>query len=229
MERALLACALAIAAVIGALSTLAFKLPVPRSFADWLTPFVGLAAVAQAFFAFWALRGLRHARVAADAATASLEHTIQTSERQLRAYVSITETSIDQLEVGQPIRVTVRAKNSGQTPAYDLVGFPGVTVKMSTDPIPLPTVPPELLPLGSRATVGSGSTISMAGRGAVDLSEATLAALRAGVARVHVHGYVAYSDAFGQDRRTSFSLSAHAHNPLGLSTLVRQPNGNEAT
>jgi hypothetical protein len=44
-----------------------------------------------------------------------------TAERQLRAYVHPGDFSIDQFEVGKPIKISYPVRNYGQTPAHDMV------------------------------------------------------------------------------------------------------------
>lgn len=56
----------------------------------------------------------------ADAATEQVTVAAKTAQQQLRAYVFAIECRLARYDLAHPIVITVRLKNSGQTPAYDL-------------------------------------------------------------------------------------------------------------
>lgn len=78
------------------------------------------AAVAQAFAAIIMVRGLRHSARSADAATRAIELSEANSRRQLRAYIDAVKSEFTGFIPGKPIRLELRIKNFGQTPARDM-------------------------------------------------------------------------------------------------------------
>jgi hypothetical protein len=115
------AASLALAAAAGAAQQP--PAPAPQSLSDWLTPLVGLATIAQAVFAYFALRGLRDSRTSANAATEGLKLTRETVERQLRAYVCYLNGRLNPPVCGKTMTCGVQFENCGSTPAYEVLAF----------------------------------------------------------------------------------------------------------
>lgn len=92
----------------------------PADANKWITPLVGVAAIAQAVFAFFALQSLRHARRQADMASATLQHMRDSSKLELRAYVAVSKAHLTKYEVGQSLKCAFVFENVGATPAFDI-------------------------------------------------------------------------------------------------------------
>lgn len=235
MERILLATALVLAAIIGALLVAGFKLPPPNSLSDWLTPLVAAAAIAQAYFAMWALQGLRHSRRAADAAAASLDLSRDTAQRQLRAYIGMHEQEVAPLTAGQPLRLVMNFRNVGMTPAYDVRIALSVRTVQRDETVDF-DVPISTDGFGSRTTLIQGRDLK------VDLStlpngnfrQPDIDALESGIWIMFVFGCIRYTDAFGQDHVTNFRLCYDTGNTSGPRLAPRRyffhcQQGNDAT
>ncbi|WP_018061915.1 hypothetical protein [Caulobacter sp. UNC279MFTsu5.1] len=79
--------------------------------------FIGLASLlGLAFTVVFAKSSADDSGRSADAASQALEHTVETSKRQLRAYVSVQQSSCEVYGGADP-EVRVIFRNSGQTPA----------------------------------------------------------------------------------------------------------------
>lgn len=222
MVRALSIGGLLVAGLIGALLATAVKFPVPDSISDWLTPLVAIATVAQAFFAFWALRGLSHSRRSADAASATIDIMKLTAEQQLRAYVSISQFKVSRLS-DHRIVVTAKIRNVGQTPALGVRCRDLVVIREADDDSPLPDLADE----GSQHDWSLNMTPNHGGT----LKSAIDAELTSDIEwRLHHYGLIEYRDVFDVERKTKFHAWSMA--PFGKTlpdALQAYRHGNETT
>jgi len=136
-----------------------------------------------------------------------------TSQRQLRAYLLPEIATITDYASVQPspppvftgrVAGLVQIKNSGQTPAYDVLHWGEVVVM----PIALEstlTLPAEMLNNGSN-TVGPGSFAQKTGWASGPLTAIEIAEIRAGTTAVYVHGKITYRDAFKRKRESTYRL-----------------------
>jgi hypothetical protein len=197
-----------------------FKFNLPQALLVLFTFIAGLAAVA----AWLATRDL-----VAGAET--------TAERQLRAYVFITDAKMVSWQVGKSPQVKLTIRNTGQTPAYDVSvqgdffsqagtapGTPGAPGGPAA-----PAAPPPLKPTDAPKTaIGPGGllTPSTTRTAAVDAKENTL--VRSGGAALMYYGVVKYRDAFGHARGTTFRYLFDAASAAGDGTLTVASEGNGA-
>jgi hypothetical protein len=125
----------------------------------------------------------------------------KTAERQLRAYVGITEATVSDFAVGQILRVSMTIKNSGQTPAYKVTQHYSIMGGEYPRKDPLPQV---IVPGGS-STLGPGEVhlleIPLHG----PLPSSAYSQITSGGAAIYIWGRVMYEDAFGYNRETRFS------------------------
>ncbi len=217
MERALSVSGLFVAAVIGALIVAASRFPMPESLSDWLTPFVGAAAIGQALFAFWALQGLAHSREQAEAASAGLEVARDTAQKQLRAYVNVVRGTIGGFGPGEVPVARVFVRNTGQTPAIEvkcssrffLIDAPG------PDDFPALGEDQSLTPLAPggdfHLTIDAGRPISV--------YESHGLFTKAAV--IMISGEITYCDIYGEAHVTRF----HLRNEFSMGEPALRPHG----
>jgi hypothetical protein len=153
---------------------------------EWLKILIpGIALVAASTAAVIAFQQLNHLRTS--------------TERQQRAYVLVTEGAIVNFESGEP-KVVLKARNSGQTPAYKLT----VEANASLGKFPL-TEDLSTIALfkSSSGVVGPGGDYYMT----VFMKQLTSdqrQAIKLGQAAIYLHGTVRYVDAFGISRWSTF-------------------------
>jgi hypothetical protein len=126
--------------------------------------------------------------------------TEKTAERQLRAYVSVMKGIVTNIDGPGPIEATVTVKNSGQTPAYDLVIWGGMSIRVSSDDMIVPpekgTPHPAILAPGAEVFKVEKTYLTSNG----DITDYHRTAIKEGRATLTVHGEITYIDAFGKKR-----------------------------
>ncbi|MEO1921609.1 MAG: hypothetical protein ABGW84_06960 [Sphingomonadaceae bacterium] len=147
------------------------------------------------------------------------------NERQLRAYVNIEEAVLQSHPaVGESLRIWVKIRNFGSTPAYDfsILSASGWRERPNQQPKDMMDQPHPL----SKGIIGPGAPITQA----VDLppfDNATLENLMAGRIILFITGSINYRDAFGKKRITRFAYEVDAR--PGRIGLVPSLEGNTAT
>ncbi|MCP3414224.1 hypothetical protein NLM16_08940 [Bradyrhizobium brasilense] len=126
----------------------------------------------------------------------------KTSERQLRAYVFVRPISTYFLYDGDTCRVTITyvMKNSGQTPAFQLIHFGEIQNLMVPTATPI-TIPAPVGPL-SALSLGPGAEIESTVWGIMNVDK--LKELGTSLKKIHVVGTAIYFDAFKKRRETQF-------------------------
>jgi hypothetical protein len=129
-----------------------------------------------------------------------------TAISQLRAYVSAPKASIVNLTGKGLSEGHVTLKNSGQTPAYNLMHVGGVVLGTIQEDVDASRF------RGNKtvAVLGPGDeyhTTTPAGR---ELTDADRSALRNGAKRIYVYGDIRYTDAFGCERFTKIQIYEHS-------------------
>lgn len=166
--------------------------------------------VLATFFLWWATRDL-------------VKGADRNAQRQLRAYV-FPKATVGTVAVGQPFTATVRANNSGQTPAYDMTMIAGLRFRLATSTDPL-TLAGYNGPL-SRCSIGqnewSENTVSSGG----PLQQNVLNNIMSGAVHVYLLCEIRYRDAFDFQRQTNsrFRLEV-AGNQVSWNV---EPEGNTA-
>jgi len=155
-------------------------------FNGWsLSDKIAAVASAVAFFQFLAL-----------VATIWVMRT--STQRQLRAYVGITDIKAE--NIGGAAAFLLEFRNSGQTPAYSMT----VETRVKLADYPLNETLPIVSTRKGVTILGPGDTghgFVPAGRA---LSSEELAEMQAGTRAVYVYGEINYIDAFKKKRWTKF-------------------------
>jgi hypothetical protein len=126
----------------------------------------------------------------------------KTAERQLRAYVFVRPIGTHFLYEGDSCRVTITygVKNTGQTPAFQLLQF-GEICNLMVPAVTRITTPPPNGPL-SAISLGPGAEIEGTVWGIMDIKK--LKELGTSFKKIHVVGTAIYIDAFKKRRETQF-------------------------
>ncbi|MEQ8399320.1 MAG: hypothetical protein RIC85_05370 [Gammaproteobacteria bacterium] len=215
------------------------------SIAQWLMMLASLAATGISLWAVCLLRdtlkATRHTiRVAAranevataanKAAYASVAVTQDTAIRQLRAYIVVETASDGVVEVGQHVRVPMKLRNLGQTPAKNAAIASNLIVRGL--PYPLARqhqeAGPETVSDGRpRLSIYPGLDQVSPRESDFILEKKTFDAIRNGMAAVFLSGIVIYDDIYDQERETRFrfEFSGEECFQTGRMRVSREGNG----
>lgn len=149
----------------------------------------------------------------------------RTARRQLRAYVFITTAEIGDIEDPQHVRASVSIKNSGQTPAYDLINRGAITFREAR--LEGDLWPEDRDASLSKSALGPGEVLGKY-FGARPLTAQERAAVRSGSHAVYVYGEILYKDAFGQRRYSRYRFMHGGEAAVRNRQLVICEEGNEA-
>jgi len=145
------------------------------------------------------------AKAAKDAAVATRDAVTlarETSQRQLRAYVSVTGATITNFGSEQPVQAAVDIQNTGQTPAYKMTGKTLITTREFPISNPLPDMQVD----NAAMDLGPGAVFTLRIGTARPLTAQENATVRAGTLAIYVYGVIRYEDAFGVHHETAFRL-----------------------
>jgi hypothetical protein len=165
------------------------------------------------------------ARKATEAALLSIRSTEANNQRELRAYVTVSEGRI--LDPRDPTkrRAIIKATNCGQTPAYDQTIWISTAARPYPLTVDLTDKAPEA-PLGKRILGPGQETVidcpvgPFSGGIEVRIAESKAAVL--------VYGEIRYRDAFNEDRVTKYRFFCQGDGMLD-GRLSPDIGGNEAT
>lgn len=148
-------------------------------------------------------RMLKQAEKTTKAAQAAIKATDKTAERQLRAYVFLESSVLEQHQPRNEWKIGTKFKNFGQTPAYNMT----LTVERSIVDISKehPFEPPELEPHGTESDLGPGQDLVVSSE-LPDLVGDTWGAYRARQKAIFLWGRIDFTDAFGEKRWVKFRL-----------------------
>lgn len=134
-----------------------------------------------------------------------------TAKRQLRAYVFPEIIDIDNVEEPSPNHapegppsITIKTKNSGQTPAYDVTWTGYMSIReypLGPDGLPLPRRPSEHI---SKMHIPPGGIVYQTRQMNRPLTAAETFDLRKCKLALYIHGKIAYRDAFNKSRITRY-------------------------
>jgi len=157
---------------------------------------------------------------------------VRTARRQLRAYVFVSSAKVTNVidDDGMPKAVVV-IKNSGQTPAYDLLNATGFTANTypSLPTLKLTIADEDFSISKTRISLGPKDTsisITTADR---KLTEQQWASIADGTGAVYVYGEIRYRDVFGKNQRTRYRLMMGGAVGVSGGQLTGCEEGNEAT
>lgn len=140
---------------------------------------------------------------AARAAERSTRAAQANARRELRAYLVAELQYLSRVEIGKPIRASVRIVNSGQTPAYCVRGSAYVRYFDYGEPVPVPPPRMDIDPRNSRV-VGPGRDMFMYCEADEELTAEMLGQVHSGKAGLFLAGLVEYRDAFGDNQYVTF-------------------------
>ncbi|MDQ6867610.1 MAG: hypothetical protein M3178_04110 [Pseudomonadota bacterium] len=125
----------------------------------------------------------------------------KTAERQLRAYVLVSSARIHDFGIERPPRVEIIIKNSGQTPAFDLLSWSGMIFEKFPLNIELVDPPPDIKQ--SRSTLGAGDISSHLTTAGCPLTKIETDMIIAGKVAIYVFGEIKYKDIFKKIERST--------------------------
>lgn len=226
-----------------------------RDIYDWLVfgcdvalALVGIGGIIVAVFTLLKIerqtKASEDAVVAANAARALAE---DTAKRQLRAYVTVergiianvanpihnrsdkpeTVARIIDPQAGPTAQITI--KNTGQTPAYNLIHWASIDIREYPLTTELPSMPPP--EHSYRNVLGPSVPEVKTLRMPRPLTTEEIEGLRNGSRAIYCHGEIGYRDAFKEDRWTRYRCMyvTPACGIIGIGTdLVYCEKGNEA-
>jgi hypothetical protein len=154
----------------------------------------------------------------------------RTAQRQLRAYVFVTNAGIDNFGQGVVPRLAYKYMNTGQTPAYKVIAVSAIIIRKRNDLSPFPN--PKDTPT---YTVGEHSKLALGPQmflnSSPNLANTPLTAdeikgIIDGTLTLYFFGEIKYRDGFGEDRFTRFRYSYGKKNVGGRGLNVTA-EGNE--
>jgi hypothetical protein len=152
------------------------------------------------------------AALAAAAAFGTLQVMRKTAIRELRAYVTAKPSNIE-FSGRIPMKIHMEAKNTGQTPAYNIV----MLNRFAMFPYPLPDgfdFGPDPPITETTNVLAAGDVLPGDRPLGRPMGPQREAQLQAGTHRWYALGIVKYRDAFGYPRTTRYCASAPGHQML---------------
>ncbi|MEA3179418.1 MAG: hypothetical protein QOI59_2941 [Gammaproteobacteria bacterium] len=124
-----------------------------------------------------------------------------TAQRQLRAYVGVSEVAYEEQIDGRAPRVSITIRNFGATPAYKLAVAADAQIAFSVDQVPVATSTSKTLghlPPGVELRIPRSAVMSIGAAPGYEVGTAH--------SRVFVYGCIEYVDTFGEPHFTRFRL-----------------------
>ena len=149
------------------------------------------------------------------------------ARRQLRAYVFITQTEINGVTDGAQPVAQLMIRNTGQTPAHDVIVYGNIVF----EEFPLQKDLPVLVfadPQWTRENIGAGSERSKWEYSLNALTDEQIAKMNAGTHALYIYGEIRYLDVFRKKRSTKYLYFTGGNMGIRGSVLGGYPVGNEA-
>lgn len=172
-------------------------------------------------------RSLKVAESAATSTERSIAVMADTAERQLRAYVAIERAWIEFPEEGVP-KVTVVAKNAGQTPANELSHWIHQWVERYPLKIELPEPPEDFATAVSVLAAGATHEMGITHPKPI-VKPWAFEEIGTEEATIYVYGKILYKDVFGIERLTRYRLMYGGPGEVRPGQLSPCESGNEMT
>jgi len=197
-----------------------------------LTVATTVAAIAAAIFAGFALMAswgsLQESRRQATAAEDQVAVAKDTEQRQLRAYLIVRATKIDNFFQGGKAQVDGTFENLGQTPVYEATWFTGINVFEYPKARELQNKScDEIMSLDENNRWFFGKQAGPLKDRDETFSENEISSIQNGSAAIYFHGRVCYQDIFKIVRKTDFCIFWRWENG-SLSPATYCTNGNIA-
>lgn len=177
----------------------------------WISALIGIVSLTVAWVVAWFVRDtLRETRrtaiagiVSARAANKGLRQSDENAKRQLRAYVCVTKGVVTQFGPDKTPGVIIQVKNTGQTPAYDVMQW--TCLDLDDFPRTKPFI--DDWNWGShKSTLGPGEGMSAIISLDEPLTQNHVDVIREGNAAIWAFGELRYTDAFDVPHTTQFRL-----------------------
>ena len=169
---------------------------------------------------------LEEAKKTTEAAHAAIQATDKNAERQLRAYVHISNAEVVTIGPASNQEVVLVIKNYGQTPSSHARTRAGAGVQEWPLKTQLPDVPEDILEGIGPLPPGRPGTLSVP---VPKLNDREMGELQAGRAAIFCYGEITYDDGFSPVQRwTKFRLACHGEG-LADGHMQECEEGNEAT
>jgi hypothetical protein len=160
----------------------------------WIATMVGIGLVGATLF---------ETRKAAQAAEAVVTVTREMGQRELRAYVTVTDVQLLAFTVGERIRVKVVFKNTGATPAYECTLV--TRIRIARFPAPETSFDyPTLAHNPAKVLIGPDAPFSQQSSPPHALTQFEHDEVSSGRCALYFWGRLNYRDAFEADRWTTF-------------------------
>jgi hypothetical protein len=127
------------------------------------------------------------------------------AERQLRAYVFPSEQKTSDVVLGKHPSSEILVKNTGLTPATNVIAWAGITVVNFPLARELKRATPEYMKTASRRVVGPGGAFKIHPVWDEALTAQHMKMLADGTAAVFIWGEITYVDVFGQTRKSGIN------------------------
>jgi hypothetical protein len=155
---------------------------------------------------------------------------IKTTRAQLRAYVWVPESSINDVLGTVKVRATLKIQNSGQTPASEVTQWG----RLGYGPYPLGQIIHQLeggpeSAFSSKSYLGPGGSLFLEPIADRLYSPQEIASIKAKTGAIYVWGEIKYRDAFRRDQSTKFVLFKGGDVGTSGQNLSSYRDGNEAT
>jgi hypothetical protein len=196
----------------------------------WLTKLqliIGACSVAGlGLTILYTMRATHAARVAATAAEQSVLTSRETMQRQLRAYILVSQIRMERLKHGMTPKCTVVLQNTGQTPAHDVEC--GVHAEMADAKSPTLEAT-DFSIIDSRAPLAADVPIKLEIYPPnLILDDYTI--LADGAKAIYVYGEVRYKDIFNMEHYTRYRFRSTQSNFIEEDGRMQTCfEGNEAT
>jgi hypothetical protein len=174
--------------------------------------------------------------IIAAVAVVQWRETRVSSRRQLRAYIFPEGANVMDGSSLNPVQthrindvgIAFAIKNSGQTPAFDVLHWVDIDVRETAKEALLAT--PTKLDRKSLLHLPPGATSHKFPWLNRTLSAQEISDILSGVRAIYLHGKIEYVDAFGKKRRTNYRLKYNGvYPPIGGSGMLMYcDEGNEA-
>jgi len=162
---------------------------------------------------------------AAAAAVAANTGFVESSKRELRAYVHVAKAEILDVKAGSYPQHLLQIQNAGQTPAYNLQVAIIAAIAVTRPPFDR-----SKADISSPTVLGPGLIQTQSEKMIQSLNETQASDIKAGVRELYVFGEITYRDAFDTDRITRFS---YRHDATGIGRgsrdMIATEHDNDAT
>ena len=164
-------------------------------------------------------------QIAATAASASLELAGETAKRQLRAYVAVDDSMVQQIGTDW-YDVNLKIKNFGQTPAYNFDLSVSCRQIADIEELNSPSLPetPRKTGMTIPPTAHHTTTIHIS-----QLENSVLREIVDGRVRTHLWGWITYQDCFDNHRTIEFRFVQSGGFVVGENCFYMSHEGNKST